>query len=100
MNGVSCVLDELPPGVEVQTGLENDVEILSHGATLFRFDPETSAWQKRGIGAIHITQNKNTKVCVSSFNPVDPNILFSGSALLCTIHLLNGCVLIITLQRI
>jgi len=58
------VLDELPPEIEITTGLENDEEIFSHRAKLFRFARETSPpeWKERGLGDIKITQNIETKV--------------------------------------
>ena len=58
------VLEELPPEIEVTTGLENDIEIFSHRAKLFRFARETTPpeWKERGLGDIKITQNKETKV--------------------------------------
>ena len=58
------VLEELPPEIEVQTGLENETEIFSHRAKLFRFARECSPpeWKERGLGDIKIVQNDETKV--------------------------------------
>ena len=58
------VLDELPPEVQVQTGMEDEEEIFSYRAKLFRFARECSPpeWKERGLGDIKIMENTNTKV--------------------------------------
>jgi len=57
------VLEELPPEIQVKTGLEEETELFSHRAKLFRFASEVSPpeWKERGLGDVKITQNKTTK---------------------------------------
>ena len=55
------VLSELPPEVAVTTGLEDDEEVFSHRAKLYRFARECTPpeWKERGLGDIKITKTKN-----------------------------------------
>ena len=54
------VLSELPPEVQVTTGLEEDEEVFSHRAKLYRFARECTPpeWKERGLGDIKITKTK------------------------------------------
>merc|ERR1712062_257446 len=56
------VLNQLPDLVEVKTGLEDEEEIFSERAKLFRFARECTPpeWKERGLGDIKITKNGNT----------------------------------------
>ena len=55
------VLTELPPEVQVTTGLEDDEEVFSHRAKLYRFARECTPpeWKERGLGDIKITKTKS-----------------------------------------
>lgn len=59
------VLAELPPVVEVTTGIENDEEVFSHRGKLYRYARECNPaeWKERGLGDIKILKTPN-QVCV------------------------------------
>uniref|UniRef100_A0A8C4QIQ5 peptidylprolyl isomerase n=1 Tax=Eptatretus burgeri TaxID=7764 RepID=A0A8C4QIQ5_EPTBU len=47
----------LPDKVDVKTGEENEQEMFSCRAKLFRFDTETKEWKERGVGNIKILRH-------------------------------------------
>ena len=53
-----------PLEVAVTTGMEDEQEVFSHRAKLFRFARECTPpeWKERGLGDIKIMENNNTKV--------------------------------------
>ena len=53
-----------PVEVAVTTGMEDEEEVFSHRAKLFRFARECTPpeWKERGLGDIKIMENNNTKV--------------------------------------
>ena len=55
------MLKELPPEIEVKTGIEDDEEIFSHRGKLYRFARECNPaeWKERGLGDIKILKTKN-----------------------------------------
>ena len=55
------VLKELPPEIEVKTGIEDDEEVFSHRGKLYRYARECNPaeWKKRGLGDIKILKTKN-----------------------------------------
>ena len=55
------VLKELPPEIEVKTGIEDDEEVFSHRGKLYRYARECNPaeWKERGLGDIKILKTKN-----------------------------------------
>ena len=55
------VLNELPPEIEVKTGIEDDEEIFSSRGKLYRYARECNPaeWKERGLGDIKILKTKN-----------------------------------------
>uniref|UniRef100_UPI00358F066E E3 SUMO-protein ligase RanBP2 isoform X2 n=1 Tax=Myxine glutinosa TaxID=7769 RepID=UPI00358F066E len=47
----------LPDKVDVKTGEENELEMFSCRAKLFRFDAETKEWKERGVGNIKLLRH-------------------------------------------
>ena len=72
------VLSELPPEVAVTTGLEDDEEVFSHRAKLYRFARECTPpeWKERGLGDIKITKTKSqvnfNDLRMTSIDPLVP----------------------------
>ncbi|XP_030057332.1 E3 SUMO-protein ligase RanBP2 isoform X2 [Microcaecilia unicolor] len=48
----------LPDKVEVKTGEEDEEELFSNRAKLFRFDTELKEWKERGVGNVKILRHK------------------------------------------
>nr|XP_033804752.1 E3 SUMO-protein ligase RanBP2-like isoform X2 [Geotrypetes seraphini] len=48
----------LPDKVEVKTGEEDEAELFSNRAKLFRFDTELKEWKERGVGNVKILRHK------------------------------------------
>ena len=46
--------------VAMSSGEENDVELFSNKAKLYRFDKTVNQWKERGVGSIKILKHKNT----------------------------------------
>ncbi|XP_070173906.1 E3 SUMO-protein ligase RanBP2-like isoform X2 [Littorina saxatilis] len=53
---------ELPDLVEVKTGEEDEVKVLSDRVKLFRFDTELNQWKERGIGELKILKSSEGAV--------------------------------------
>lgn len=49
----------LPENYQHVTGEENEDELFSSRAKLYRFDNNTKEWKERGIGDIKILKQKN-----------------------------------------
>ncbi|XP_070538551.1 E3 SUMO-protein ligase RanBP2-like [Ptychodera flava] len=50
----------LPKNVEIKTGEEEEDELYSKRARLYRFDKATSQWKERGIGDIKVMKHRET----------------------------------------
>ncbi|KAL0185110.1 hypothetical protein M9458_020806, partial [Cirrhinus mrigala] len=51
----------LPDLVEISTGEENEQEVFSHRAKLYRYDKELQQWKERGVGELKILQNNESR---------------------------------------
>ncbi|XP_069060585.1 E3 SUMO-protein ligase RanBP2-like isoform X2 [Pleurodeles waltl] len=81
----------LPDKVEVKTGEEDEEELFSNRAKLFRFDNDLKEWKERGIGIVKLLRHKKSgkvrllmrreqvlKICANHY--ISPNMTLKPNA--------------------